>query len=112
MLKTIDKSKKKKKTGGRVKGCPNKLTHQTRQVLANIVEGELERIPAILLTLEPAARIEIVLRMCNYLLPKVESISVKDLDAATLDGEQYVKEITERVEDNRKRTAFGLGSLK
>ena len=64
-----------KKYGGREKGTPNRLTKELRSVLKDIVYQELEEIEERLNELEPKERIELVLKLMPYTLPKVNSIS-------------------------------------
>ena len=63
------------KTGGRVKGTPNKLTKEIRIILKNILAKEIENFPNILQQLEPHVRMEIVIKILPYVLPKVKDIS-------------------------------------
>ena len=64
-----------KKFGGREKGTPNRLTKELRSVLKDIVYQELEEIEERLDELEPKERLELVLKLMPYTLPKVNSIS-------------------------------------
>mgnify|MGYP007071991249 CR=1 FL=1 len=65
------------KYGGRQKGTPNRLTKELRAVLKDVVFNELENIDARLKQLEPKQRIEIVIKLMPYILPKVEPASHK-----------------------------------
>jgi len=64
-----------KKYGGREKGTPNRLTKELRSVLKDIVYQELEKIEEHLDELEPKERLELVLKLMPYTLPKVNNIS-------------------------------------
>ena len=64
-----------KKYGGRQKGTPNKLTKEIRTVLKDLIFEELDEIKEHLDSLEPKQRIEIVIKLITYVLPKVESIT-------------------------------------
>ena len=64
-----------KKFGGREKGTPNRLTKELRSVLKDIVYQELEKIEERLNELEPKERLELVLKLMPYTLPKENSIS-------------------------------------
>jgi len=63
------------KHGGRQKGTPNKLTKEIRTVLKDLIYKELDEIKEHLDSLEPKQRIELVIKLTPYVLPKVESIS-------------------------------------
>ena len=64
-----------KKYGGRQKGTPNKLTKEIRTVLKDLIYRELDEIQEHLDSLEPKQRIELVIKLIPYFLPKVDSIS-------------------------------------
>lgn len=62
------------KTGGRVAGTPNKITSELRNTLKGIIEGELNSLPTLLAEMPAKERLEAVIRLMPYCLPKVESI--------------------------------------
>ena len=62
------------KTGGRVEGTPNKLTKELRTVLKDLLHQELEGLPDRLSKLEPKDRLDILVKLLPYCLPKIESI--------------------------------------
>jgi hypothetical protein len=63
------------KYGGRQKGTPNKLTKELRSVLKDILYQELEQIQERLDALKPRERVELLIKLMPYVLPKVTSIS-------------------------------------
>jgi hypothetical protein len=66
-----------KKFGGRNAGTPNKLTKELRALLKNIMAKEIEAIPSHLEKLEPKDRLEILIKMLPYSLPKIEPETYK-----------------------------------
>jgi hypothetical protein len=64
-----------KKFGGREKGTPNKLTKDLRNVLKELVYYELESLVEKLEKIEPKERIELVIKLLPYTLPKLQNIS-------------------------------------
>jgi hypothetical protein len=64
-----------KKHGGREKGTPNKLTKELRNVLKDIIYNELESLDEKLEELEPKERIELIIKLLPYTLPKLQNIS-------------------------------------
>jgi len=64
-----------KKYGGREKGTPNKMTKELRSVLKDILYQELEQIQEHLETLNPKERVELLIKLMPYALPKVTSVS-------------------------------------
>ena len=63
-----------KKYGGRQKGTPNKLTIELRTILKNVLYNELENIEELLESLEPKERLELVIKIIPFILPKVDRI--------------------------------------
>ena len=66
------------KYGGREKGTANKLTKEIRKILKDLIHKELEKVEENLHTLEPKQRIELLIKLMPYVLPKVEGISESD----------------------------------
>tara|TARA_B110000459_G_scaffold199793_1_gene247081 strand:- start:176 stop:421 length:246 start_codon:yes stop_codon:yes gene_type:complete len=63
------------KYGGRIKGTPNRLTKDMRTVLKNILFNELGNIEEIMDSLDSKQRIELVIKLLPFVLPKVETVS-------------------------------------
>ncbi len=61
-----------KKYGGRTKGTPNKVTKELRTVMKRVLFQELENIEQLLGELEPKDRVELVIKMMPFILPKVK----------------------------------------
>jgi hypothetical protein len=66
-----------KKYGGRQKGTPNRMTKELRVLLKDIMYQELEEVQERFSLLEPKQRIELIIKLMPYVLPKVNSISHK-----------------------------------
>ena len=64
-----------KKYGGRQKGTPNRMTKELRAVLKDVLFEELCEIKEKLDMLEPKERLELVIKLIPYVLPKVNSVS-------------------------------------
>jgi hypothetical protein len=62
------------KTGGRKKGTPNKITTELRKTLKGIIADELEALPTTLQELPPKERIELVIKLMSFCLPKISTI--------------------------------------
>ena len=63
------------KYGGRQKGTPNRMTKELRVLLKDIIYQELEEVQERFSLLEPRQRIELIIKLMPYILPKVNSIS-------------------------------------
>ena len=63
------------KTGGRKAGTCNILTKEMRAILKSIISKELEILPETIKKMNPEKRLDILLKLLPYVLPKVEAIS-------------------------------------
>lgn len=72
-----------RKTGGRVKGTPNKTTSETKRLISSIIDSYVSsgRIDSDLNALEPSERIRAIGVMLPYVMPKLASVDV-DLEAS------------------------------
>ena len=66
-----------KKFGGRKKGTPNKMTKELRSTLKDVLFREIEKIEDRLDLLDLKDRLELLIKLMPYALPKVTSISHK-----------------------------------
>lgn len=66
------------KTGGRQKGTTNKITKDLRQLLKDFVSGELNNIDNLLPQVEPKDRLELLVKLLPYTLPRYEQVAVED----------------------------------
>jgi hypothetical protein len=74
------------KTGGRVAGTPNKVTSELRKTLKGIVASELESLPGTLGELPPRERLDLLIKLLPFCMPKVNQISGSyDTDWASLE---------------------------
>jgi hypothetical protein len=63
----------RKKTGGRTKGTPNRITSVLKYQLSKILASEYDRIPELLQKLPTAQRLHIILRISRFILPEPTS---------------------------------------
>lgn len=61
-----------KKYGGREAGTPNRLTKELRAALKNILHQEIELLADHFNKLEPKDRLELLVKLLPFALPKVE----------------------------------------
>jgi hypothetical protein len=64
-----------KKTGGRVAGTPNRLTKELRTVLRDMIAAELDALPTTLEGLPPKERLDVVIKLLPFCLPKVQAVN-------------------------------------
>ena len=63
------------KTGGRTAGTPNRVTSELRETLKGIIAAELDALPQTFAELTPKERIELVIKLLPFALPKVSTIN-------------------------------------
>ena len=64
------------KTGGRTKGTLNKTTLETKELIKTIVSNEMETITELLEQLTPKERIDAIIKLLPYIVPKQNEITV------------------------------------
>ena len=72
----------RKKTGGRGPGTQNKLTGEMRKALGAVLGGEIDQLPKFLAKLEPKDRLDVVVKLLEFALPRLKGIE------ATIETEQ------------------------
>ena len=65
-----------KKTGGRQKGTPNIITSEIRDNLKSILDSEIKQIPSLLNELDTEKRLNLLVKLLPYVLPRLESVSI------------------------------------
>ncbi|MGO5523831.1 hypothetical protein [Phocaeicola plebeius] len=87
------------KTGGRVKGTPNKVTYSLKEWITSLIDKQRTQIEQDLQELEPKERLQMIEKLMQYVIPKQAAQQVK-LDFDTLTDaqlEQLVNEMTKEV---------------
>lgn len=69
---------KRDKTGGRKIGTPNRNTAETRNFIQNIINNELTFIEDLMLELTPKERVDAVIKLLPYIVPKTSEVSIID----------------------------------
>jgi hypothetical protein len=65
-----------KKFGGREKGTPNKEVSEIRDAFKKLIEGNIDQLEMDLAELSPEKRINAVINLASYVLPKLKQIEV------------------------------------
>ncbi len=63
------------KTGGRAAGTPNKVSGELRKTLKGIIAAELDALLTTLAELPPRERLDLLIKLLPFALPKVNTIS-------------------------------------
>ena len=79
---------KRNKTGGREMGTPNKITKDIRESYQLLIENNLDRLEDDIRELSPKDRIEILIRLTEYVVPKLQRTQIQnDFDLIGLRAE-------------------------
>ena len=62
---------------GRPKGTPNKLTKELRAVLKDVLFNEIDQLPIHLQSLQIKDRLELVVKLLPYAIPRIEAANYK-----------------------------------
>ncbi len=65
---------------GRPKGAVNKTTAETKEIIQKIVSNELDKITDLLEKLEPKERVDAVIKLLPYVVPKQSEVSINDTE--------------------------------
>ena len=65
---------KKEKTGGRKTGTPNRLNFELRSLISQALAAEFENLPELLAELEPDKKIDAIIKLSGFCLPKIVPI--------------------------------------
>lgn len=66
-----------RKTGGRQAGTPNRITRELRETLKGVIALELDRVQDSLASLTPKERLDVLIRLMPYAMPRVDTINGK-----------------------------------
>ncbi len=84
----------KAKTGGRKKGTPNKITQTTREMISDIVDGQLQTLMNEINELEPKERADFVVKLLPYVIPKLNSTDPQEKISSE---KSFLQEISDKI---------------
>lgn len=91
----------KGRMGGRAKGTPNKTTATIRDWVQNLIDGNRQQIEADLKQLQPKERVTTLVKLLDYVIPRMQSVSAKidfnELTDAQIDA--IINHMTEDLDD-------------
>ena len=87
------------KTGGRVKGTPNKVTYSLKEWITSLIDKQRTQIEQDLQELETKERLQMIEKLMQYVIPKQAAQQVKlDFDSLTDEQlQQIINELTKEV---------------
>ena len=69
------------KSGGRIKGTPNKVTAELREKISLLLENQFETFESELNNLKPKDKFEILIKLIPYVIPKqLETTNYNEID--------------------------------
>ncbi len=84
------------KTGGRVKGTPNKENAPLKEAIRNIVEGNVDKVIQMMnLIADPKDYVYLYLKLCEYVIPKQASVSMS-MDGKKSDLKSELEKLAEK----------------
>lgn len=109
---------KRKKTGGRKAGTPNKVTKAVRESLKDAITGYLNGMNEKGFSLaqdlydieEPAGRLAMIAKFLPYVAPKLQSISFNSDDTRNLTVEETLMKLDENFK--KEETTINIKNLK
>lgn len=60
---------------GRPPGVPNRITREMREILKSVLDRELDRLPAMLAALPDDRRLDVILKLLPYVIPRPRNVS-------------------------------------
>ena len=90
---------KRKKTGGRRPGTPNKVTTDLRQRISNLIEKNFDRIESDFNKLDSEKRLTILEKYLKYCLPPLQNMNLQAEIKTQLDemNDQQLNELAEKI---------------
>lgn len=86
----------KGKTGGRKPGTPNKVTGEAKEIIVEIVNGNLEKVQDKLdLIVDPDVWLRHFEKLCEFVVPKKAAVQVSD-ETKSSDLRSELEEMTDK----------------
>jgi hypothetical protein len=92
------------KTGGRVKGTPNRVTSDLRTWINDVIDNNRRQIVKDIKRLEPHQRLAIFEKLLGYVIPKMQSVEAQ-IDLNRLSDEQLdtiIAELSKQIDNDEK----------
>lgn len=110
---------KRKKTGGRKAGTPNKVTKSVREslrdALTGYINGNNEKNYSLFTDLmqieEPAGRLAMVSKFLPYVAPKLQSVSFNNDETRNLSVEESFMKLEEKFENKKPLSTSKISKL-
>lgn len=92
------------KTGGRKKGTPNKVTGTVKGMVSEAISQELSSLPLLLDQLEAKERIDAIIKLLPYIIPKATIVDSEPKKSIGESHSEFVQGILDHI--NQKKLLF------
>lgn len=89
------KRKGSPKTGGRVKGTPNKVTGITKEIISEIASGIRPNLAQDIKAMEPKDRVNVFLKLVEFVVPKPQRLDVELAGETKVTIEETLKKLAQ-----------------
>lgn len=69
-----------KKVGGRKKGKQNRSTAEIKTAFQNLLSANVDQMEEDLKTLQPRERLQVLLKLSDFILPRIQSVQSETVD--------------------------------
>ena len=83
----------RKKTGGRKKGTPNKITTNLRKIIEEQVTPHFEKLGEYLKHMDPDKRVMALAQFANFIIPKYSNTTINADEKRDIPTEEYIKNL-------------------
>jgi len=88
---------------GRPAGTPNRTTREVRELLQKVIDQELDRIQADLATMDSDKRLDVLLKLLPYCLPKINPIDLDSTPDNPIQRDNTIHRLTARMLANANK---------
>jgi hypothetical protein len=88
---------------GRPAGIPNRTTREVRELLQKVIDQELDRIQADLATMDSDKRLDVLLKLLPYCLPKINPIDLESPPDDPKQRDNTIHRLTQRMIANANK---------
>jgi len=93
------------KSGGRKRGTPNMITGNVREMIKNSLTSELESLPELFAELKPKNRIDSLIKLLSFIIPKADESAEKP-GSFMANHESFVQDIMRHINEKKKGQAL------
>lgn len=94
------------KTGGRKKGTLNLVSGTSKEIISQVINKELQKLPSLLSQMETKEKVDCIIRLLPYILPRISPV-----EESITRPERSLKELMESMTkddfSNNKNFNFG-----